>query len=287
MADVSVVIATRDRPALLARTLASVRAQVDIDVELIVVDDGSVSPVHAEGAIIVRHQRPAGVAAARNAGIRRASAPYVALLDDDDLWAPTKLAEQLACGGEWVYSGLVVVDEFFQPLSLVPPPNPMTLRERLTRVNVLAGGASCVCARRELLAGVGGFDPSFEQLADWDLWLRLVAVAIPARCDQVHVAYVLHGQSMVLSEPRGPDRELQRLARKHGIEPDRATVARWVAWRQLRAGHRGAAARVYVASGLRDRSPGNLARGMAAVLNITRPHRPTPAPAWLAAGTAV
>src|SRR5581483_8608322 len=226
--------------------------------------------------IIVRHERPGGVAAARNAGIRRASAPYVALLDDDDLWAPNKLADQLGSGGEWVYSALMVVDERLRALTLVPPPNPAGLRQALTRVNVLAGGASCVCAHRELLAAVGGFDPSFEQLADWDLWLRLAAVATPATCEQVHVAYVLHRDNMVLREPRGPGEELRRLARKHGIEPNRATVARWVAWRQLRAGHRGAAARVYAASGLRDRSPGNLVRGMAAVLNITRPHRPPP-----------
>src|SRR5581483_5088706 len=198
MANVSVVIATRDRPELLSRTVASVRGQVGVDVELIVVDDGSVRPIRMEGAIVIHHERSRGVAAARNAGIERASAPYVALLDDDDLWAPSKLAEQLASGGDWVYSATLVVDEQLRPLWLERPTDVLPVREALSRMNVVTGGASSVCARRELLVELGGFDPTFDQLADWDMWLRLADASIPATCERVHVAYVLHSGNMVL-----------------------------------------------------------------------------------------
>ena len=95
----SVVIATRDRPELLARSLRSVAAQRLRDVELLLVDDSSTEATRAHNAALLGDLVPAGViiaigpgaggsgpGEARNRGMARATRPYVAFLDDDDEW---------------------------------------------------------------------------------------------------------------------------------------------------------------------------------------------------------
>ena len=89
------VLPTRDRVAFLADAVASVLAQTLASWELIVVDDGSVTPVAVPSdprIHLVRLPRSEGPARARNAGIARASADAVAFLDDDDRYAPERLA---------------------------------------------------------------------------------------------------------------------------------------------------------------------------------------------------
>ena len=97
---VTVVIPTHDRADLLAIALASVVAQHHRPIEVIVVDDGSPSPVvidhtdqHPQIDLrVVRHDQPKGPAAARNTGLAHATGTYLAFLDDDDEWDPAFLA---------------------------------------------------------------------------------------------------------------------------------------------------------------------------------------------------
>ena len=100
--DVSVVVPTRNRSALLALTLHSVFRQQDVDLEVIVVDDASADDTAAVLRTIadprlrlIRHETSQGVSAARNRGAAQARGEWIAFLDDDDLWAPAKLALQL------------------------------------------------------------------------------------------------------------------------------------------------------------------------------------------------
>jgi len=101
---VSVVIPTYDRPEYLKRAVESVLEQTHENVELIVVDDHSPTPAEAilsdlsHGTVQVRHVRHSenrGANAARNSGIEAATGEFVAFLDDDDYWKPTKLERQL------------------------------------------------------------------------------------------------------------------------------------------------------------------------------------------------
>lgn len=106
--DVAVVIATRDRPQLLRRAVASVLDQrYDGDIEVLAVFDQSepeedlaADEVTASGArrrvTVLRNTRAPGLAGARNTGITTATAELVAFCDDDDLWLPGKLAAQVA-----------------------------------------------------------------------------------------------------------------------------------------------------------------------------------------------
>jgi glycosyltransferase involved in cell wall biosynthesis len=100
---VSVIIPTNNRPELLENALDSVVAQIFPDWEVIVLDDGSQSPVHqhlAERHVqrvqIVRHDQPRGGPAAKNSGAAMANGEIVAFLDDDDLYAPAYLERAVA-----------------------------------------------------------------------------------------------------------------------------------------------------------------------------------------------
>jgi glycosyltransferase involved in cell wall biosynthesis len=279
--EVSVVIPTRDRwPVMTVTSLASALRQEDVELEVIIVDDGSshAAPTHPglddPRVRVVRHQQTRGVAVARNSGIREARGAWVALLDDDDLWAPGKLRAQLdaarASDAGFAYSAAVWVDEALHLVHGHAPPPPDGLERALVLWNVLWGGGSNVVANADLLRSLGGFDEQLFQLADWDLWIRLAGAAPGALVDQVQVALVMHQGSMLLVDRRDVFEEFHLLAAKHrgasnrlGVEPDRARFARWVATGHLRAGRRRLAARTFLRGTL---APGNVVRAAAALL---------------------
>lgn len=246
----SVVVPTRDRAAAVPIALGSALAQRGVDVEVIVVDDGSTDGTPALlGSVgdrrvrVLRHGRPEGVAAARNLGLAVARGEWVAFLDDDDLWAPAKLARQLDAlgrsGAAWSCCGAVVVDRSWRPLRVQSPPP--DLLAQLRGWNAVPGGGSGVVARRDLLVSLGGFDTALSILADWDMWLRLAAVGPPAVVAAPLVAYRL--QSGSLSHGLwGIRQELARVRASTGAVPERARWRPWLAEMHQRAGRRGRAA---------------------------------------------
>ena len=101
---VSVVIPTYRRPQLLARALRSALAQTHTALEVVVVidgpDDATLDLCASLGDPRLRTcalPAPVGGAAARNTGVQTARGSWIAFLDDDDAWLPTKLERQLAC----------------------------------------------------------------------------------------------------------------------------------------------------------------------------------------------
>ncbi len=275
--EISVVIPTRDRGRRLVRTLSCALGQSGVDLEVIVVDDGSTDETADRLAEIgdprlrvLRHATPRGVASARNAGIAAARAPWVAFLDDDDLWSPDKLRLQLACGRETgagaVYCGAIMAGEDGAFLWAIPMPRPDELWVELHRRNPLPSGPSNVIVRTGVIRALGGFDGEFSFMADWDMWLMLASFIEFAAVPDPLVAYVDHKGSMTRSGPRTAGPEYRKLVRKHrtpnGPRFDSAQVLRY------RAGlHRGGdrwlrASVLYVRSGARGR-PADIVRGLA------------------------
>ncbi len=248
------VIPTHNRRELLALTLRTVCEQKDVDLEVIVVDDGSREEAAREvvGARqdprvrLLRNATPMGVSASRNRGVEEAVGRWVAFCDDDDLWAPQKLREQLAQRSRPAARGCTRA----RSRSTMPcassvasrPSRPEVVHRRLPRWTLVPGGCSGVIARRDLVRDVGGFDPDLVNLADWDLWSRLAGYGPPAAVPLPLVGYRIHGgnssqdTSLVL-------RELDRLDGRYGVRVDRAAVHHYLAWVSLRGGRRRQAGR--------------------------------------------
>ena len=297
--EVSVVIPTRDRRRLLALTLHSVRRQREVDLEVVVVDDGSADDTAETVAALadprirlVRHDRPQGVSAARNRGIAEAGGAWVAFLDDDDLWAPDKLTRQLQAahqtGRTWVYTGEVSVDQRLRVLDGAPPAAPDRVLERLGRHNAVPAGASNVLVRAETLARAGRFDPGLRNNEDWDMWIRLARLGPPAWVCRPLVALRVHPGNTSQNMDRML-RELDVIERRHRVPVDRAAHYRWAAWSCLRGGQRRAALRYY-AQAVRAGDLASVARAAVALAHpavagarLARQARPGSAgQAWIA-----
>lgn len=94
---VTVVIPGYNAERFIGATLASVHAQTATPAQIIFIDDGSTdrtADIARELGAVVLHTNRTGPAGARNAGIRAATTPWIALLDADDLWVPDKLEAQ-------------------------------------------------------------------------------------------------------------------------------------------------------------------------------------------------
>jgi len=103
MKKVSVILPTYNRAAYVGDAVESVLQQTSDDLELIIVDDGShdatedaVAPFLADARVRYIRQNNAGVAAARNHGLEKATGECIAFIDSDDIWNKDKLKIQLA-----------------------------------------------------------------------------------------------------------------------------------------------------------------------------------------------
>ena len=185
--EISVIIPTYNRAAMVVEAVESVLAQKGVDFELIVVDDGSGDDTRlrlvAYGArLSYCRQSNRGVSGARNRGLELSRAPLVAFLDSDDLWAPDKLRiqheymvthpEVLICQTEeiWWRNGRRV-----NPKKHHRKPSGDIFRRSLDLCLV---SPSAVMAQRDLFDRVGYFDEALPTAEDYDLWLR-VAVDYP------------------------------------------------------------------------------------------------------------
>jgi glycosyl transferase family 2 len=243
-------------------SLASALGQREVRHEVIVVDDGSeddtppyLATVSDTRLRVVRHRSTRGLAAARNAGISAARAPWVAFLDDDDLWAPDKLVSQLRAvaaspGARWCAVGSVTVDRQFRITGGKRTPRPGAAARLLRTQNAVPGGGSGVMAEASLLAAVGAFDPRFSLAADWDLWIRLAGHSPPACVDRPLVGYVLHGANLSTAA-KGYEEELLALERKYRESgpPVSSDIPRSAL--AVRAGRRAEAVALLVRAGLR------------------------------------
>ena len=182
---VSVIIPTYNRAHLLRRTLNSVLAQTLTDFELLVVDDCSsddpaavVAEFNDPRLRYLRQPENAGVAAARNRGLREARAPLVAFLDDDDEWFPHKLALQTELFRRvppdvgMVYTGVETVSADGSRSLMIPSARGDLYRELLVR-NLLHGAPSSALIRRNVITQVGFFDEALPAIEDYDYWLRM------------------------------------------------------------------------------------------------------------------
>lgn len=294
---VAVVIPTFNRRDLVLQSVRAVLSQTHRDLVCLVIDNGSsdgtpeaIAELDDGRVRTILHDRPLGASAARNVGIGAAAAAgadWVAFLDADDLWAPTKLSRQLEALADhpdsgWSTVGCVHIDPGRRPFSGVRMQShdpgcrdtllgTSELLRRLSRDNVMPAGDSTVLVRRSLLDSVGGFDPGLVGCEDWDLWIRLASVSPLVYVDEPLVAYrIWDGQVSkdVAVMAAGAARVLERHF-PGDREARRASQRRWrqlSARQALEAGRRKDAAVRYTGAALFGLAPGQLVYAGASLL---------------------
>ena len=178
------VIPTFNRARLLKCALESVLAQTLKPYQLIVVDDGSTD----ETSRLMRQYadrcdylvRPhGGVSSARNAGIQHACCDWIAFLDSDDEWHPTKMSSQadliaarpdirlVHCDENWVRHGKPLAQKAYHRKI-----GGDLFAVSLERCMI---SPSAAVIHRAVFDSYGMFDPTLPACEDYDLWLRVSA----------------------------------------------------------------------------------------------------------------
>lgn len=225
---VSVIIRTKNRPALLAEAIASVRT-TNYPCEIVVVNDGGASLV-LDGVKLVQHETSKGRAEAGNAGVRAASNAFVVFLDDDDLFYPEHLATLASAATSphvaW-YTDAVsayLSDSGTRRMRIYAQNFD---RELLKVDNYIP--LPTVLFRHDDFLDLGGFDASFDLFEDWDFLLRLAQRGDFLRVPKVtcEIRHFEGGTSVVLAAPEGSEEfraAKLRVWEKHGV--DAATFVR-------------------------------------------------------------
>lgn len=206
MPKVSVVIPTYNAIAYLPATVASVLEQTYKDFELLIVDDGSsdrtVEWVSAltDPRVRLIVQENQGSAGARNRGITEAQGEYIAFLDADDLWNPTKLEKQVQCLEANPAVGLV--NTWVVNMEATGTPTDQVLIsnaegdiwQTIAEENqIFCGSAPMV--RRSCFEAVGVFDQTLRSAEDWDMWIRIASCYHFAVVKEPLVFYRQHANS--------------------------------------------------------------------------------------------
>jgi glycosyltransferase involved in cell wall biosynthesis len=228
------------------------------ELEIIVVNDGSTDDSAAiarkfGGVVRVIDQANAGVSSARNRGIQEASGDFIALVDHDDYWFPTKLAGQLnafathprvdvvfsnfrrwyADGPEGRFALPSVFAQGAVPQGLEPDYSGWIYHRMLQDSWVLT---STALARANVFRTCGGFDEGLPFSEDWDFWLRVSRQHQFLKLREVSTLYRQHANqgSRMTRAVDYRTRLLQRAHRQWGLaSPDGRSLAASQFRRQL------------------------------------------------------
>src|SRR5437773_7960671 len=189
---VSIIIPAYNAARWLPATLDSLLLQTCSDWEAIIIDDGSTDGTAGVGEdycardgriSLFRMPENCGTAAARNRGMLEARGEYIAFLDSDDIWFPTKLEKQICLlqarpDCDACYTQFELVDDWcritdgWRELSRIFSHNPVNALA-LARGNYVGGSASGVLMRRSLIKTVGLFNETMRGSEDLDYWYRI------------------------------------------------------------------------------------------------------------------
>ncbi|MEL6137673.1 MAG: glycosyltransferase family A protein, partial [Cyanobacteria bacterium J06628_6] len=204
---VSVVIPAYNAMAYLPEALSSVLCQTFKNYEVIIVNDGSIDQIVEWAAALtdvrirLLSQENRGLAGARNTGIRESRGRYLAFLDADDCWHPTKLARQVELLEQRPEVGVVYT--WMKLINSDGVPTGRTVKNRTEGriwsqliLRNCVGSGSTPMVRRECFHRVGDFDENLgSYMEDRDMWLRIAPVYDFSVVKEILVDYRQHPAS--------------------------------------------------------------------------------------------
>ena len=200
---VSVIIPAYNAMTYLPVTIDNLIRQTFTNFEVLIVNDGSSDDIVewfsqvCDRRLRLISQANQGISQTRNRGIIEAKGEYVAFLDADDLWHPSKLQKQVSCLDSYpqislVHSWLLLIDKLGRSTGKVLKYNLSGWVEpQLLERNQI--GCQSVMIRRRCFDFVGLFDPKLRTIEDWDMWIRMsrryqfMAIAEPLTYYRQHV----------------------------------------------------------------------------------------------------
>jgi glycosyltransferase involved in cell wall biosynthesis len=224
-----VMPAWRPRPDWLAEAVRAALGQTGCPVEVIVVDDGSPTPVADllrgidDARLRVLRIDHSGEAPARNAGARAARGRFIRFIDCDDVITATSTARLVDAAGVdgtvIPHARTVVCDEDLAPLREI-----RSALEGDARLPCLFGlfdvRAPSMLFPRELVTRVGGWDPTIGTCSDWDFVLRCLEHATVRATADVATLYRRHGSSMTSDLAAGESGSLLVIERYFARHPE-------------------------------------------------------------------
>jgi glycosyltransferase involved in cell wall biosynthesis len=197
---VSVIVTSYNYGRYVGAALDSVRDQTLTDFEVIILDDGSTDDsLRVIGRYLddprfrLIRQQHAGQPKTKNRGLAEARAPFVAFLDADDVWAPTKLQRQVAMFRSNGALGVVCTRRTLmgpdgRPLPCHDAPAPRgQVVDAMFRQNFICFSSAML--RAGVVDHVGAFDESIPVAIDYDFWLRVARYYAVGVVDEPLVAY--------------------------------------------------------------------------------------------------
>jgi hypothetical protein len=202
--EVTAIITTHARPAFVRSALASVQAETQPNLEVIVVDDGGafVAPAGSRVAVRTVYGSMLGVARARNLGLSAARGEFVIYLDDDDVALPNRISCLLSTARREqadLCFGMTrrIVDSTAASLPDVPTHLISSGAVGFCDLLTCAPHVDAVLVRTETLRAVGGFDVVADHFDDWAAWLRISDRGAAIRCMAEPVAeWRVHSQGL-------------------------------------------------------------------------------------------
>ncbi|HEY9847722.1 MAG TPA: glycosyltransferase family 2 protein [Candidatus Caenarcaniphilales bacterium] len=247
---VSVIVPAYNAEAFIEQTLESVLSQTYINLEVLVVDDGSqdgtaelvASIARRDRRVLLLQQSNLGVAAARNLAIQKSKGEYIAPIDADDIWHPQKIEKQVQCLSQagpsvgLVYAWSVHIDEQNFISGGAAPRSLSGLVGAVYPTLVyrnFVGNASAPLIRRTCFEQVGGYNSELKAqnaqgCEDWELYLRIAEVYQFQVVPEFLIGYRQVGGSMACNgQSMAKSRQLvmTQIQQRHPEIP--ATIFRW------------------------------------------------------------
>lgn len=212
MPKVSVLIPSYNHERYLRECVDSALEQTYQDREIIVIDDASkdssqeILRTYGDRIRFSVNDPNVGTYPTLNRALAMACGEYVAILNSDDRWRPHKLERQVTlmdsnpdmtfCHtyGEFIDENANRIDG--APMGFRFPITPTGNIYHLFIANNTAI-ASSVVMRTEIARAQGGFDESFRNLGDWDMWLRLSEIGKVGFIHEPLTEYRVHGTNTI------------------------------------------------------------------------------------------